>query len=128
MHWTYSCPQCRAVLNRDETIMLHGSCGEEEIIIGFHPAPGNYRISVPPGYQIEPGSRWDFSCPSCRESLVSELSPDLCCIEMVTMNIRHKVFFSRVSGEHATFVISAEGVEEHGEHASKHSLELLELV
>ena len=128
MKWSYTCPHCRGVLNREETIMLNASCGEEQIIIGFHPTPGNYRISLPPGYEIEPGSRWDFSCPSCRKSLISDLSPDLCCLDMVTKDRRHRVYFSRVAGEHATFVISAEGIERHGEHADRHSLELLELV
>jgi len=128
VRWSYTCPHCRAVLNRDDTIMLNASCGDEEIIIGLHPTPGNYRISLPPGYEIEPGSRWDFSCPSCRESLISELSSELCCLEMVTKDVRHRVYFSRTAGEHATFVISAEGIERHGKHANRHSLEMLELI
>lgn len=128
MRWSYTCPHCRGVLNRDETIMLTASSGDDEIIIGLHPVPGNYRISLPPGFEIEPGSRWDFSCPSCRESLVSELSPELCCLEMVTKDVRHRVYFSRTAGDHATFVISAEGIERHGEHATRHSLEMLELI
>ena len=128
MRWSYSCPHCQGVLNRDETILLHGKCGAEEIIIGLHPMPGNYRISMPRDYEFEPGSRWEFSCPSCRESLISDVSPDLCCIDMVTKKVRHRVYFSRIAGEHATFVISAEGIERHGEHVHRHSLEILDLV
>jgi hypothetical protein len=108
--------------------MLKGACGSEDIIIGFHPTPGNYRISLPPGFEIEPGSKWDFSCPSCDRSLVSDLSPELCCLDMVTKNVRHRVYFSRTAGEHATFVISAEGIERLGKHAERHSLEMLALV
>ena len=47
---------------------------------------------------------------------------------MVTKDVRHRVYFSRAAGERATFVISAEGIEHHGEHAGRHSLELLQLV
>lgn len=128
MGWSYTCPHCQGVLNRDKTIILNATCGEEQIMIGFHPMPGNYRISLPPGFEIEAGSRWDFSCPSCRASLASDLSSELCCLDMITKDVRHRVYFSRVAGEHATFVISAEGIERHGEHATQHSLEILDLV
>jgi len=128
MRWSYSCPHCHGVLNRNETIMLNATRGEEEMMIGFHPMPGNYRISVPPGIEIEPGSRWDFSCPSCRHSLESEVSAELCCLEMVTKDVRHRVYFSRVAEEHATFVIGAEGIENLGEHSGRHSLEILDLI
>jgi hypothetical protein len=128
MRWSYSCPHCNGILNRQNSVLLVGTHGEDRIIIGFHPAPGNYKISLPPGCEIEPGSSWSFSCPLCQQSLVSDISPELCCIDMVTTGVRHRVYFSRIAGEHATFVISAEGVERHGDHADRHSLEMLELV
>jgi hypothetical protein len=128
MRWNYSCPHCSGILNRDNSIMLIGTHDGEEIMMGFHPAPGNYRISLPPGYEVEPGSTWDFTCPLCQRSLVSDISPQLCCLVMVTRDIRHRVYFSRTAGERATFVISAEGIERHGEHAERHSLEILEHV
>ena len=128
MRWSYSCPQCHGILNRENFIMLIGTHGGERIIIGFHPAPGNYKISVPPGHVIEEGSVWHFFCPLCHQSLLSEVSDKLCCIDMVTKDIRHRVYFSRTAGERATFVISAEGIERHGDHSGRHSLELLELV
>lgn len=128
MDLSYRCPHCESVLNRNTTIMLYGSCGGEQIMIGFHPKPGNYEVMLPPGHELEPGSVWTFSCPSCSRNLESDLSSQLCCLDMVAHNVRHRVYFSRVAGEHATFVISAEGIETHGEHADRHSLEILELV
>jgi len=77
---------------------------------------------------IEAGSSWDFSCPLCQESLVSDISPTLCCMDMVAKDVRHRVYFSRIAGERATFVISAEDIEHHGEHAGRHSLEILQFV
>jgi len=128
VRWSYSCPHCKRILNRDRSIMLIGTHGDEEIMFGFHPAPGNYAVSLPPGCEVEPGSKWDFACPLCHHSLESDISAELCCIEMVTKDKRHRVYFSRTAGERATFVISAEGIERHGEHADRHSLEILELV
>jgi len=128
MSMIYSCPHCGGVLNPESSIILIGSSDGDTIIIGFHPVPGNYRISLPPGRRVEPGSVWDFACPLCRSSLVSDLSPQLCCLDMVMKDVRHRVYFSRIAGEHATFVISAEGIERFGEHADRHSLEILEFV
>lgn len=128
MRWSYSCPHCSGILNRENSIMLIGTHDDDRIIIGFHPAPGNYQISLPPGYVIEAGSSWNFSCPLCQESLVSDISPTLCCMDMVAKDVRHRVYFSRIAGEHATFVISAEDIEHHGEHAGRHSLEILQFV
>lgn len=128
MRWSYSCPHCRGILNRENSIMLIGARGEDRIVIGFHPAPGNYEISLPPGYEIEEGSSWHFFCPLCHESLLSDISEKLCCMDMVTKDVRHRVYFSRTAGERATFVISAEGIEHHGDHAERHSLEMLELI
>ena len=128
MRWTYACPHCEAMLNPDETVVLIGECGSHRILIGFHPEPGIYRAYLPPGARLQEGSLWDFSCPVCNHSLVAEIAPGLCALDMATQGVRHRLFFSRTAGEQATFVISAEGVKNHGRDAEKHSLEMLELV
>ncbi|HSN54213.1 MAG TPA: hypothetical protein VLT32_06055 [Candidatus Sulfomarinibacteraceae bacterium] len=128
MSWVYSCPHCGSVLNPDETIILIGVREDVRVMVGLRPEPGDYRVSVPPGFAIEPGSVWGFQCPLCRDSLISELSDELCCLDMIARGVRHRVYFSRTAGEHATFVLSAEGLEQYGEHADRHSLEILEHV
>jgi hypothetical protein len=128
MRWIDSCPHCEAILNPGSTIMLVRAPGNARVMVGFHPEPGNNRISVPPGQTIEKNSRWDFECQLCRRSLISDLNPNLCCLDMITHHQRHPVYCSRIAGEHATFVASAEGLEQHGEHVHRHSLELLKLV
>ena len=47
---------------------------------------------------------------------------------MIAEGAKHRVYFSRIAGEHATFVISAEGIERFGQHSDRHSLEMLELL
>ena len=126
MSWTYSCPHCHAMLNPDETIVLIARQGSERLLVGFHPKPGNYKVYMPPGVEVEEGSRWDFFCPVCQRDLVSELADELCAVDITTEHESHRVFFSRVAGTKATFVVSAEGLQgQHGKDVEKHSLDLL---
>ena len=71
---------------------------------------------------------WDFSCPVCNRSLIAEIAPELCALDMNVQGVRHRLYFSRTAGEQATFVITAEGVKSHGRDAEQHSLEMLELI
>jgi len=129
MRWSYSCPHCASCLNPDETVVLVGEHGGVRALVGLHPEPGNYQVYAPPGIEIAAGSRWSFYCPVCQTSLVTEVSGGLCAIDGPYEGPKHRVYFSPVAGEHATFLVSAEGiVERHGDHAERHSLELLEQI
>ena len=128
MRWTYACPHCEAMLNPDETIVLIGECGPNRVLMGFHPEPGNYHCFVPPGFLLQEGSQWDLFCPVCTRSLATGEAPELCALLMKTQDVSHRLYFSRTAGEHATFVITAEGVEALGKDSKHHSLEMLELV
>jgi hypothetical protein len=117
------------MLNPGKYIMLVGQYGDTRILVGFHPQPGNYKAFLPPDIELEPESLWDFFCPVCQESLVTEVSDDLCALDMLTANKPHRVYFSRRAGVQATFVISAEGfLERFGAHVSQHPLDILELI
>jgi hypothetical protein len=116
------------MLNPDETIVLIAECGPHRVLMGFHPEPGNYQGYLPPGLELQEGSMWDFFCPVCDRSLVTDLAPELCALDMATQGVRHRLYFSRTAGEHATFVITAEGIQKHGRDAERHSLEMLELI
>jgi len=127
MSWTYSCPQCSGVLNPGEAVVLVAAHGATRVLMGFHPAPGNYQASVPPGVAVNPGEVWDFSCPLCHASLVSYVDRSLCAIDLQVGGSRSRVYFSRTAGRRATFVVSSDGtVEMHGPDAAKHPLEMLD--
>jgi hypothetical protein len=129
MSWTYSCPHCGGVLNPGEVVVLIAAHGATRVLMGFHPAPGNYQAHVPPGVVIERGEVWDFSCPLCHTSLVSYVDRRLCALDLRADEGRQRVYFDRTAGRRATFVVSAEGeVTPHGADADQHSLELLEFV
>ena len=113
MRWTYSCPHCSAMLNPDETVVLLATRGDTRLLVGFHPQPGNYEVHLPPGSEAEPGSRWDFFCPVCHARLVTEDDDQLCAVDMESRGQKHRLFFSPISGEKATFVVGDDGEREH---------------
>jgi len=117
MHWNYRCPECRAMLNPDRTIILVAVSEGKRVLVGFHPEPGNYEIYLPPGTATHPGSRWDFSCPVCNASLATPDNDNLCALVLEDEGGPQRVLFSRVAGEQVTLVVGRRGVvREHGTH------------
>jgi hypothetical protein len=113
-------------LNPGESVVLVAECGGRRILLGLHPEPGNYQAYLPPGTDVEPGSMWTFYCPVCQRSLVTKLSDRFCCLDGPYEGPKHRVYFSRVAGEQATFVVTAEQIHErHGRDVERHSLDLL---
>jgi hypothetical protein len=122
MSWTYSCPYCESVVNPDETVILLGERGSTQCLMGFHPQPGNYTIYVPPGVDLAQGDKWDFLCPVCRANLRSYEHDHLCALVCWQGPKRRIVFFSRIVGERATYVVEDTSVDEkHGDHADAYN-------
>ena len=118
MSWSYRCPKCHVMLNPRQSIILVASREEQRFLIGLHPQPGNYEVYLPPEAKVEAGSRWDFYCPACQGRLISEEDEDLCVLERVTGEALEQILFSRVSGEHVTFVVAQRKIiERFGEQA-----------
>ncbi|MDD5308112.1 MAG: hypothetical protein PHU25_12390 [Deltaproteobacteria bacterium] len=121
MSWTYRCPHCKGVVNPDETVIVLAAREDKQILLGFHPKPGNYTLYLPPGEDLGEGERWDFYCPICRRSLASEEHENLCSLIIWQGDKRRRVLFSRVAGERATYVIEDRNVAEtYGEHAASY--------
>jgi hypothetical protein len=128
MDWIYSCPHCHAILNPDRSIVLLAEHGESRCLVGLHPQPGNYEVYLPAEVEMPAGSRWGFACPLCRQPLTTELSEDLCALDMQSGGDPHRVYFSRIAGEQATFVVSAEGLlTDHGIHTDRYLEHLIHL-
>ena len=83
---------------------------------------------LPAGITVEPGTRWAFSCPVCRRALTTEISEDLCALDVQTEGASHRIYFSRVAGEQATFMITAEGLlKDYGVHTDQYLEHLVHL-
>ncbi len=127
MYGNYSCPHCRSILNPEERVVLHAGSGDHRFLAGLHPQPGNYEVELPPGESMPEGSRWEFFCPVCDKSLTSELSEDLCALDVHSAGETHRVYFSRIAGEQATFVVSAEGLlKDYGIHTDRYLEQMIQ--
>ena len=121
MHWVYTCPHCKGTLNPDDSVVLVAENAGKRILIGLHPEPGVYTMHTSDESPTSPGSRWLFRCPLCHADLRSDLSDDLACLDMTCSGEPHRVHFSRICGEEATFVVSAEGLmHDHGIHTDQY--------
>ena len=107
----YRCPRCEATLNPDRSVILIAVHAETRALVGFHPEPGNYEVYLPPGVQVEKGSRWLFSCPLCHADLTAEENEDLCQLVLADGEETARVLFSRIAGEQATFLVGGDRVQ-----------------
>ncbi len=124
MEWIYSCPKCTAILNPGNSIILVGHHEGCDTLLAFHPEPGNYEVSIPYNITINKREVWEFSCPVCQESLSLDDEETLAALDMTDgLRAWHKVVFSRIAGEYATFVIGRgmeSNVERHGMDLTKY--------
>jgi len=128
MSWSYGCPKCGARLNPRQSIILIGRRGGDDMLVGFHPEPGNYEVFLPPGVDKAKGEEWEFFCPVCRENLQSEHNEKLCAVSLFEGDHTREVLFSRVAGEQVTFVVADRRVEQQfGEHAPIYVQHLIQM-
>ncbi len=124
MDWIYSCPKCTAIVNPGPNVILLGRREGREVLLAFHPEPGNYEVAVPHNIAIEKGEVWELFCPVCHENLTFAAEDKMVALNMTTgAGDWHKVLFSRVAGEKATFIVTQEPeprVEAHGADLSQY--------
>ena len=84
MKWTYRCPHCRAHLNPGESAIILSATGDAgRGLFLFNAAPGDYELVLPEGIALEKGQKWEFSCPICRENLISAADGNIATIPAV---------------------------------------------
>lgn len=128
MNWSYGCPKCGARLNPRKVIVLIGTKDDADMLVGFHPEPGNYEVFLPPGVEKIRGDEWQFFCPVCRANLQSEENDKLCTVNLFDGEETREVLFSRVAGEEVTFVVADRRVEQKfGEHAENYARHLIQM-
>jgi hypothetical protein len=120
MERIYKCPECKTVLNPERAVILAAKRDDQRLLVGFHPEPGNYELYVPPGTTFQAGDKWEFFCPVCTCKLTTTEDENLCGLEQEAGNGEtRKVYFSRIAGEKATYVICGQKLEaKHGKDAA----------
>lgn len=116
----YHCPFCNATLNPGTKVVLRGSQGERSGLCLLSPQVGDYASVLPEELALRPGDTLRFSCPVCGADLTSPHDTQLCELLLVRDAAPLRVDFSRVYGEHATFVVVGDQVRRFGDHADKY--------
>jgi hypothetical protein len=120
----FACPRCRAVLNPGDAIILAVRLGQAQGLILLSPEPANYSYVCDDSFRsyLKAGDLVDFFCPICCEDLTSPLSEKLVEILVLPPNEEIQVAqFSRICGEHATFVYNGRETQAYGEDRSRFS-------
>jgi hypothetical protein len=118
----YHCPHCGTRLNPNVKIIVRAEIGDRQGLLLLSPQPGNYQIIASESLRPVEGEVADLFCPVCQADLVSEVDDHLAELAYKTdQGGAGRVVFSRVYGEHATYVLNEEQVRSYGENAGAYS-------
>jgi hypothetical protein len=118
----YYCPHCQGLLNPGTKVIFVIERGSERGLILLSPELGDYAVVLAEAISIEPGVLHRLYCPVCHGDLTSSVNGNL--VEILCREpdgSQSRVNFSRVGGEHATFVRGPGGVQSYGEHAERYA-------
>ncbi len=119
MKRTYLCPACDAVLNPNVKVILRAAKGRKQALVLLSPRPGNYQATGTEALGITRGDRVTFSCPVCQADLTSAANRNLAELRFEDEGGGGgRVDFSRVFGQHATYVVTHERIRSYGEDAA----------
>jgi hypothetical protein len=117
----YYCPHCKALLNPGTKVIFVIGHGGRRGLLLLSPDLGDYAVVLAESIPIDEGRLYHFQCPVCHLDLTSSNNENL--VEIVCREpdgSEALVAFSRVAGEHATFVRGPDGVRTFGEHAARY--------
>ena len=118
MKRVYFCPKCETTLNPNVKVVLVAANGDKRGLVLMSPQPGNYQIFTSDNLEIKKGDLLEIFCPVCGANLRSHVDRHLAEISFRTSQGEEgRVDFSRVAGEHATYIITAEEIRSYGENA-----------
>jgi len=123
MEYHLVCPHCGGHLKvGDHVIFSIRNEKKQKGLLLLHAEIGNYSSLKHPSLSFEKGESLEFFCPLCNVSLASDLDVNLVHLRMLTgPEKEEEVYFSRVSGEHSTFLVSGDEVKISGEHAGRYT-------
>jgi len=119
----YLCPHCRAYLRVWNNIIFIIKSASKDLqgILLLNPDLGNYDFIHHSSVKFEEGDMLDFFCPVCRADLsATDINRNLATILMTDEdNKEFDVYFSKICGEHSTFLIHDDDiVEKYGKDSS----------
>ena len=112
----YLCPSCRSYLRVWNNIIFVVKSNTRNLksILLLNPELGNYDLIHHSSVEFKEGEMLDFICPVCHTDLTAvEINTNLARIIMTDENNKEfDVFFSKICGEHSTFLIHEDDIVE----------------
>ena len=119
---SYYCPHCRKLLNPGTKVIFLVENGPDVELVLLSPKLGDYSVIASRSMTLLDGAIYTFRCPLCRADLTSHVDSKL--VELMSRAgdeaPPERVSFSRIHGEHATFLMAEDGVDSFGEHADRY--------
>jgi hypothetical protein len=119
----YYCPHCRKLLNPGTKVIFLVENGPELELVLLSAKLGDYSVVASRSMKLLDGAIYTFRCPLCRADLTSNIDDKL--VELLSRSDDDdspvRVSFSRIHGEHATFLMADDGVDRFGEHADRYA-------
>lgn len=123
MERSYYCPHCRKLLNPGTKVIFLVENGPELELVLLSAQLGDYSVVHSRSMTLLDGAIYTFRCPLCRVDLTSNIDDKL--VELLSRSEDDdapvRVSFSRIHGEHATFLMADDGVDRFGEHADRYA-------
>lgn len=120
----FLCPHCREYLRVCDRIILVVSSNARKLntLLLLDPELGNYNLVHHSSIKFKEGELLNFMCPICRTDFTAtEINNNLARIAMIDENSKeYYVYFSKICGEHSTFLIHNDNVIE--KYGKDHSL------
>jgi hypothetical protein len=120
---SYYCPHCRKLLNPGTKVIFLVENGPELELVLLSAKLGDYSVVASRSMKLLDGAIYTFRCPLCRADLTSNIDDKL--VELLSRSDDDdspvRVSFSRIHGEHATFLMADDGVDRFGEHADRYA-------
>jgi hypothetical protein len=119
---SYYCPHCRKLLNPGTKVIFLVENGPEMELVLLSANLGDYSVVTSRSMSLLDGAIYTFRCPLCRADLTSGENDKL--VDLLSRAGEDdppvRVSFSRIHGEHATFLMADDGVDRFGEHADRY--------
>ena len=114
--YDYYCPKCDEKLSEENRVLFHVIRSDSSMVkLSLDPKPRSYKYKCEPWTDFKEDEIVDFTCPNCEENLQSDkYSNFIQIILKVTDKVIFDVFFSRVYGDHRTYVGIEDFEEEYG--------------
>jgi hypothetical protein len=109
------------LLNPGTKVIFVLEQGTNRGLLLLSPELGDYAVVLAESFPIRTGEICSFRCPICHGDLTSDDNDkmvEILCRQPDQTEVR--VVFSRVAGEHATFVCGPRGISSYGEHAERY--------